>query len=91
MAIVVAPEPGVAVVQLPTSEYGDVPVLTKAHDSLTYGMLLAVNEADQKNKGYLVGRTVYFRKYKDDARLTGNQALIEIKDILGSHEQPFDS
>lgn len=83
MTRTIQPEPGNVVVKLPVSEYGDIPVPEKQHDSLTWGTVVAISEAD-KDKAYLMGRTAYWRKYKDDARLGDNLCLIEIKDIMGS-------
>lgn len=83
--MIVEPEPGVILVRLATSEFGDVPVPEKAHDSMTHGTVVAINP-ENKDRAYLMGRTAYFRKYKDDARLFEDNklALIEIKDVLGT-------
>ncbi len=80
----IEPMPGVILVELPASEFGDVPTIAKSHDSMTYGKVLAMHELD-KEEQYLLGRVAYWRKYKDDARIPHTQyALIEISDILGS-------
>jgi hypothetical protein len=79
----IEPEPGVVLVQLPESEHGNLPSVRKEHDSLTWGTVLAINE-DDKDKAYLVGRNIHWRKYRDDARVGKNMALIEIGDILGT-------
>lgn len=82
MTITIKPVEGVVVVKLPVSEFGDIPVAEKAHDSVTYGKVVAVNPVDSEAQQFM-GTTVHFRKYKDDARI-GELCLIEIKDILGS-------
>ena len=81
------PEPGVVLVQLAVSKYGDIPVVDKPHNSVTFGTVVQVNETD-KDKQYLKGRTAYWREYKDDARVDDAErlCLIEIKDILGTSE-----
>lgn len=84
MSIIIEPEPGNVLVQLPESEHGDLPVVKKEHDSLTWGTVIFVNVTDSEHYGYLLGRVAHWRKYKDDARLGGNLALIEIRDILGT-------
>lgn len=81
MSIPIEPEEGVVLVLLPESEWGELPVVRKEHDSLTWGLVVAVNPG-QPNKAYLLGRNAYWRKYKDDARF-GKYALIDIKDIMG--------
>jgi len=90
MAIMtIAPMEGTVLVQLSTSEFGDIPVPEKQHDSMTWGKVIGVNPADDKYV-FLLNKTAYWRKYKDDARVPGEQKLvfIEIKDILGvSFEQ----
>lgn len=82
MTITIKPVKGVVVVKLPLSEFGDIPVPEKAHDSVTYGEVVSINPKDTDAKEFM-GTTVHFRKYKDDARI-GELCLIEIKDILGS-------
>lgn len=78
------PEPGTVLVKLAESEFGNIPVPTKAYDSLTWGLVVKLNSADT-TKTYLENRIAYWRKYKDDARVPETKfALIEIKDILGS-------
>jgi hypothetical protein len=81
----VVPQPGVALVKLPVSDYGAIPVPERSHDSLTWGTVISLHEDDKKYE-YLIGRTAYWRKYKDDARVKGDDKLvfIEINDILGS-------
>lgn len=76
----VEPEPGNVVVKLPEA----LPTVVKDHDSLTYGVVISVSPTD-KDKQYLLGKVAYWRKYKDDARIDNQHALIEIKDIMG-HE-----
>lgn len=81
----IEPMPGTVLVQLAESEYGNIPVPVKSHDSLTWGQVVSVNEDDVIACGFLRGRVAYWRKYKDDARIPNTKlALIEIKDILGS-------
>lgn len=75
-------------VQLPESEHGDLPTVKKEHDSLTWGTVICVSLMDNERYGYLLGRTAHWRKYKDDARLGDNLALIEIGDILGTSYEP---
>ncbi len=85
------PAQGSLVVEL---NKGSIPVPGKAHDTFTSGTVLSVNGNDANNifdvvedKSFfvkdLLGLIVNFRAYKDDCRLSGNRALIEIKDILG--------
>lgn len=79
MSSAIKPEQGIVVVEFPMV----LPTVVKDHDSLTYGKVIAVNEKDV-DKAYLLGKTAYWRKYKDDARIDNDHALIEIKDIMGS-------
>lgn len=85
MSTVITPMPGVALVQLGASEFGNVPVPEKAHDSMTSGIVVGMNPSDSNWKD-LMGKTIYYRKFKDDARINGKDklVLIEISDILGS-------
>jgi len=82
----IEPMAGTVLAKLSTSEFGDIPVPEKQHDSMTWGKVLAVNGYDLEIYGYLEGRVAYWRKYKDDARIPGEDRLvfIEIKDILGT-------
>lgn len=82
--MIIEPNEGVVLVELPTSEWGNIPVPEKPHDSLTGGMIIAINPADSEKFGHWNGRMAHWRKYKDDARIKKNLALIEIKDILGT-------
>jgi len=82
----IEPMAGTVLVKLATSEFGDIPVPEKQHDSMTWGQVLLVNKFDHEIYGFLEGRMAYWRKYKDDARIPGKDKLvfIEIKDILGT-------
>lgn len=77
------PFKGVVLVEL-LGEFGNIPTVVKEHTTLTSGTIIAVNKADEEEYGFLVGRTAYWRKYKDDARIGKNGCFIDIKDILGS-------
>lgn len=79
------PEPGVVLVKLNTSEYGAIPIPDRPHDTQTNGVVNKLNKLDA-HKNYLIGRTVYFQKYQDDARVFGGDkfAFIKITDLLGS-------
>ena len=83
----IKPSRGVVLVDL-IPAFGDIPTVQKSHDSLTSGKVIAVNKYDEKD---LLGCTAFWRLYKDDARLPGNLALIEIKDILGYEEPPSNN
>lgn len=61
---------------------GDIPKIEKSHDTSTCGIVVGVNP-DLELPNRLLGRMVYYRAYKDDARVGKDLALIEIKDILG--------
>ena len=74
---VIEPFEGVVLVEL-INEFGDIPTVKKDHDSLTSGKVISVNKLDT-DREYLVGRTVHWRKYLDDARLPNNQCFINIK------------
>jgi co-chaperonin GroES (HSP10) len=82
--MIIEPMRGTVLVELGTSEWGDIPVPEKSHDSLTWGKVVAVNEDDKEAYGFLQNRNAHWRKYKDDARVDNNYAFIEIKDILGT-------
>ena len=82
--MIIEPTKGTVLVELGTSEWGDIPVPEKAHDSLTWGKVVAVNESETKEYGWMVGRNAHWRKYKDDARVDRTSCFIEIKDILGT-------
>ncbi|MDE1829390.1 MAG: hypothetical protein KGI25_03605 [Thaumarchaeota archaeon] len=86
---ILEPMQGSVLVELGISEFGDIPVPTKDHDSMTWGRVIAVNEED-KDFEFLIDRIAFWRKYKDDARVPDTIAegkryvWIEIKDILGT-------
>lgn len=81
MAII--PQPGRILVKLPVSEFGHIPVTPKPHDSLTHGVGLALDESDVEQYGHFIGRTLFWRLYKDDARITKELCLIDLTDIMG--------
>lgn len=81
--------PGTALVSLGASNFGDVPVPEKSHDTITWGTIIKLNKEDEKQYGYLLNREGYWRAYKDDAKIDPHVGqkklcLIDIKDILGS-------
>jgi co-chaperonin GroES (HSP10) len=86
---ILEPESGSVLVELGISEFGNIPVPEKQHDSMTWGKVIAVNEMDT-DKEYLIGRIAFWRKYKDDARVPDAIAegkryvWIQIEDILGT-------
>lgn len=89
MTRIIEPEKGVVLVKLGVSEYGDIPVPPKDHDSLTWGEVVSINKEDRDDYSYLLGRRAHWRKYKDDLRIDAKVGdsilcLIEIKDILGT-------
>lgn len=75
------PEPGNAIVKVPTSEYGDVPVNMTTFHSVTYGEIVLLHPDDMKEKSYMVGTTGHWHKYQDDISLDGGYAVVELKDI----------
>jgi len=96
MTRVIEPSVGTVLVKLAVSEHGDIPVPEKNHDSITNGTILAVHPDDKEKYGDLVGRTGYWRLYKDDLRIDARVGaeklcLIEIKDILGSSYEDTSS
>lgn len=76
---------GTVLAKLSASEYGDIPVPEKDYDSITWGTVVELNK-DDADYDYLLGRQIYYRRFKDDARIAFDKTLvlIEIKDILGS-------
>lgn len=85
----ITPQAGVVLVALSASNYGAVPLTEKTtFDSITSGTIIAISPLDEKDLTFKVGDMGYWRQYKDDARVKGDkgekQALIEIKDILGT-------
>ena len=86
---ILEPMQGSVLAELATSEFGDIPVPEKQHDSTTWAKVMAVNEND-KEYLYLLDRTIFYRKYKDDARIPSviedkkKLVFIDIKDILGT-------
>lgn len=83
----IEPMPGTVLVELAVSDYGDIPLEQKAYDSVTMGKILGVHPDDKEKWGYLVGRTGFWSKFKDDSRVLGvdkKLSLIEIKDIKGT-------
>ena len=89
MQRVIEPEQGRVLVKLGTSKYGDVPVPEKSYDTVNEGEIVAVNPDDEELYSRLVGRTAFFRDYKDELRVgelpTGEKlALILINDIEGT-------
>jgi hypothetical protein len=77
----IQPEVGTALVELSKSS---IPTPEKSYDSVMSGRIIALHPEDMKLKSYLLHRIGYWRQFKDDLRVSNNQALIEIKDILGS-------
>lgn len=91
MSTIIEPADGVVLAKLSTSEFGDIPIPEKAHDSMTYGVIVKVPKgAGMENR---IGQTAFWRKYKDDARIPGKDklVLIEQKDILGYAHSDTDS
>lgn len=84
MSIHIEPADGVVLVKLSTSEFGDIPVPEKAHDSMTHGIIVAVSRDNSILQEH-IGKLAFWRKFKDDARIPGKEklVLIEVKDILG--------
>lgn len=84
--ITIEPEAGVVLVTFPQA----LPTIIKDHDSLTHALVIKINKEDSA-KEYLLGRTIYFRRYKDDARISNTHALIDITDIMGTSYENTDS
>lgn len=82
--MITEPTKGNILVELSASEWGDIPVPEKSHDSLTYGKVISVSKSEVEKNDWLVGRTAYWRKYRDDARIGENMCFIEVKDIMGT-------
>lgn len=83
----IEPEVGILLIQLASSKYGAISTDKKNYkDEPTFGKVIAVNPDDETNKRFM-GRTVYYRQFKDDCR-TGDDklALIEVKDVMGSSD-----
>lgn len=77
---------GIVLAELALSEFGDVPVPEKDHDSITWGTVVAINREDEEEYKYLLGRKAHWRRYMDDCRIPENKqlVLIEIDKILGT-------
>lgn len=89
MTRVIEPTQGRVLVKLGVSEYGNVPVPPKDYDSITYGVILKVHPNDEKEYGFLIGRTGHWKKFMDDLRIEGlvgeeKLALIPIDKIDGT-------
>lgn len=86
MMIMIEPQTGVVLVELATSNYGDIPMPEKSYDSITSGKIIALPEHNVTMQ-FKIGDIGYWRLYKDDCRVEGPKgeklALIEVKDILG--------
>ncbi len=93
MTRIIEPTKGNILAKLSTSEYGDIPVPEKDYDSITWGTVVATNEEDKEEYGYLLGRQAYWRRFKDDCRIADEKTLvlIEINDILGSSYESTDT
>lgn len=85
--MIISPSAGVVLVELAPSNYGNFRLPEKTYDSITSGTVIAVPSDDEEHQAW-VGRTAYWRAYKDDCRVPAEDgrklALIEIKDILGT-------
>lgn len=86
--VMIEPRTGAVLVELAASNYGAIPLPEKSYDSITSGKIIAVSdEVSIPPLKEMIGKTGYWRLYKDDCRVEGpngeKQALIEIKDILG--------
>jgi hypothetical protein len=92
--MIIEPSDGVVLVELAASNYGDFQLPEKSYDSISYGVIVAISPVPGLAKDW-IGRTAYWRMYKDDCRLTDDNdrklALIEIKDILGTSYASNDS
>lgn len=93
----IEPQTGRVLVELATSNYGDIPMPEKSYDSITSGKIITVNTEDIV-AGFQVdwvGRTGYWRLYKDDCRVEGPNgeklALIEVNDVMGLSGASQDS
>ena len=84
----IKPFPGVVLVELDASNYGNIPMPEKSYDSITEGTVIAVAEKDEEEWGYLVGHKVHYPKFKDDCPVKNPENrklnLIPLKDIYGS-------
>lgn len=77
---------GVVLAEIPLSDSGTATV-EKSYTSLSWAVVIKLHPDDVEKYGYLLNRRIHFRLYKDDCRVKNNnkrEALIEIKDILGS-------
>jgi hypothetical protein len=75
------PEPGNAIVKVPSSEWGDMPVQKTAHHSVTWGEIISLHSDDMPVKAYLIGRVGHWHRYSDDIMLNDEYAVVELKDI----------
>lgn len=93
MTRVIEPTKGRVLVKLGASNYGDIPVPPKDYDSITYGLIIKVNELDKEQCGEWLNKIGYWRQYKDDMKVEVTEggeslALIDINDVMGiSHEE----
>lgn len=87
LLMIIRPREGVVLVKLAASNYGDIPMPEKSYDSITNGVIVATNPKDTESD-FQVGDSGFWRLYKDDCRVTGDNdeklALINITDILGT-------
>lgn len=89
MTRVIEPAKGRVLVKLGASNYGDIPVPPKDYDSITYGLIVRVNEQDKEEYGAWVNKIGYWRQFKDDMRVEVSEggeslALVDINDIMGT-------
>lgn len=64
------PTKGRVLVKLGASDFGDIPVPPKDYDSSTYGLIIKVNPEDEEEYGKWIGRIGYWKKFKDDLKIS---------------------
>lgn len=75
------PQPGNAIVKVPDSEYGDVPITKTNFHSVTWGEIIKLHDSDVKEYSHLIGRIGHWHKFIDDIMLPGGYSVVPIADI----------